>query len=94
MYRNLECRGRKVATAPAAHEAMLQAFFRSDDVNVTFPALVGVMRTHRSFSAMAADVGNARLGAVSILEYGRRRCRNRTSDRQKASRKNSGHVSV
>ena len=55
---------------PSAHsifsgaaEAVLQAFFDSDqvDVSVTSPPVVGVTRTYKSFSEMTKEVGNARI---------------------------------
>jgi hypothetical protein len=55
---------------PSAHsifsgaaEAVLQTFFGSDDVDVsvTFPVVFGVTRTYKSFSAITAEVGNARV---------------------------------
>jgi hypothetical protein len=55
---------------PSAHsifsgaaEAVLQAFFGSDDVDVsiTFPPIFGVTRTYKSFSAITAEVGSARV---------------------------------
>jgi hypothetical protein len=55
---------------PSAHsvfsgaaEAVLQAFFDSDqvDVSVTSPPVVGVTRTYKSFSQMTKEVGNARI---------------------------------
>ena len=55
---------------PSAHsifsgaaEAVLQAFFGSDqvDVSVTSPPVVGVTRTYKSFSEMTKEVGNARI---------------------------------
>jgi hypothetical protein len=55
---------------PSAHcifsgaaEAVLRAFFGSDDVNVsvTFPAPLGITRTYRKFSEMAEEVENARV---------------------------------
>jgi hypothetical protein len=47
---------------PAA-EAVLRAFFGSDDVavSVTFPAPFGVTRTYRRFSQMTEEVDNARV---------------------------------
>jgi hypothetical protein len=46
-----------------AAEAVLRAFFGSDDinVNVTFPAPLGVTRTYRKFSQIAEEVENARV---------------------------------
>ena len=62
---------------PSAHsifsgaaEAVLQAFFGSDqvDVSVTSPPVVGVTRTYKSFSEMTKEVGNARnLGRDSFF---------------------------
>ena len=55
---------------PSAHaifsgaaEAVLRAFFGSDDVevNVTFPAPFGVTRSYRRFSEMTEEVDNARV---------------------------------
>ena len=55
---------------PSAHaifsgaaEAVLRGFFGSDEVNVsvTFPAIFGVTRTYRSFSAITEEVDNARV---------------------------------
>ena len=46
-----------------AAEAVLRGFFGSDEVNVsvTFPAVFGVTRTYRSFSAITEEVDNARV---------------------------------
>jgi len=46
-----------------AAEAVLRAFFGSDDINVsvTFPVPLGVTRTYRKFSEMAQEVENARV---------------------------------
>jgi hypothetical protein len=55
---------------PSAHcifsgaaEAVLRAFFGTDDINVsvTFPGPFGVTRTYRKFSEMAEEVENARV---------------------------------
>ena len=51
------------AVFSGAAEAVLRAFFGSDEVNVsvTFPAVFGVTRTYRSFSAITEEVDNARV---------------------------------
>lgn len=74
---------------PSAHsifsgaaEAVLRAFFGSDEVavSVTFPPVLGVTRTFRSFSEMTSEVGDARIwggihfrsAVVDGVEIGRR----------------------
>jgi hypothetical protein len=51
------------ATFSGAAEAILRAYFGSDDVNisVTFPAPFGVTRTYRRFSEITEEVDNARV---------------------------------
>jgi hypothetical protein len=46
-----------------AAEAVLRAFFGSDEINVsvTFPAAFGVTRTFKSFSQITEEVDNARV---------------------------------
>src|SRR3954469_8558465 len=51
------------AVFSGAAESVLRAFFGGDEVNVsvTFPAVFGVTRTYRSFSAITEEVDNARV---------------------------------
>jgi hypothetical protein len=51
------------ATFSGAAEAILRAYFGSDDVNVSvaFPAPFGLTRTYRKFSEITEEVDNARV---------------------------------